>query len=89
MGFGIIFVNKDFLGFKIDSSKIYDNIDVVRVANEMKSCDVKNLSSAASIKVVHLNCTTSDHSPLWIVPSGIDPPPPQVQGHSASKKCGC
>ena len=44
MGFGIIFVNKDFLGFKIDSSKIYDNIDVVRVANEIKPCGVNILS---------------------------------------------
>ena len=51
MGFGIIFVNKDSLGFKIDSPKIYDNIDVVRVANEIKSCGVKNLSST------HGNCS--------------------------------
>ena len=31
--------------FKIDSPKIYDDIDVMRVANEMKPCGVKNLSS--------------------------------------------
>ena len=36
---------RTFLGFKIDSPKIHDNIDVVRVANEMKSCGVKNLPS--------------------------------------------
>ena len=36
---------RTLLGFKIDSPKIYDNIDVVRVANEMKQCGVKNLSS--------------------------------------------
>ena len=36
---------RTLLGFKIDSPKIHDNIDVVRVVNEMKSCDVKNLSS--------------------------------------------
>ena len=36
---------RTLLGFKIDSSKIHDNIDVVRVANEMKSCGVKNLPS--------------------------------------------
>ena len=29
----------------------------------------------SSTKVIHLTCTTSDHFPLWIVPSGIDPPP--------------
>ena len=33
------------LGFKIDSPKIHDNVDVVQVANEMKPCVVKNLSS--------------------------------------------
>ena len=36
---------KTLLGFKIDSPKIHDNIDMVRVANEMKSCGVKNLPS--------------------------------------------
>ena len=33
------------LDFKIDSPKIQDSVDVVRVANEMKPCNVKNLSS--------------------------------------------
>ena len=33
------------LGFKIDYPKIHDNIDVVRVANEMKPCGVKNFPS--------------------------------------------
>ena len=36
------------LGFKIDSPKIHDNVDVVQVANEMKRCGVKNLSSTFS-----------------------------------------
>ena len=49
MGFGIIFVNKDSFGFKIDSPKIHDNIDVMRVANEMKPCGVKNLPSIISL----------------------------------------
>ena len=39
------------LVFKIDSPKIYDNIDVVRVANEMKSCGVKNLPSTLSKEI--------------------------------------
>ena len=43
---------RTFLGFKIDSPKIHDNIDVMRVANEMKSCGVKNLSSTTlNIKI--------------------------------------
>ena len=36
---------RTLLGFKIDSPKIYDNIDVMQVANEMKPYGVKNLSS--------------------------------------------
>ena len=39
---------RTLLGFKIDSPKIHDNDDVVRVANEMKPCGVKNLSSTTS-----------------------------------------
>ena len=43
---------RTLLGFKIDSPKIHDNIDVMRVANEMKSCGVKNLSSTTlNIKI--------------------------------------
>ena len=33
------------LGFRRDFPKIHDNVDMVRVANDMKSCGVKNLSS--------------------------------------------
>ena len=33
------------MGFRRDSPKIYDSVDVVRVANEMKLGGVKNLSS--------------------------------------------
>ena len=36
------------LGFKIDSPKIYDNVDVVWVTNEMRPRGVKNLSSTLS-----------------------------------------
>ena len=35
------------MGFRIDFPKIHDNVDVVWVANEMKPCDVKNLSSTS------------------------------------------
>ena len=49
MGFGIIFVNMDFLGFKIDSPKIHGNVDMEWVTNEMRSRGVKNLSSTPSI----------------------------------------
>ena len=38
-------VNMGFFGFKIDFFKIHDNIDVIQVANEIKSCGMKILSS--------------------------------------------
>ena len=38
-------VNRALLGFRRDFPKIHDNVDVVRVANEMKPCCVKNLPS--------------------------------------------
>ena len=37
------------LGFTRDFSKIHDNVDMVRVANEMKPCGVKNLSPTMTI----------------------------------------
>ena len=40
------------LVFKIDSPKIYDNIDLVRVANEMKPCSAKNLSSTKGTCII-------------------------------------
>ena len=36
------------LGFRRDFPKIHDNVDVMQVANEMKLCCVKNLSSTTS-----------------------------------------
>ena len=39
---------RTLLSFKIDSPKIHDNIDVVRIANKMKPCDVKNLPLTSS-----------------------------------------
>ena len=44
------------LGFKIDSSKIHDSVDVMWVANEMKPFGVKNLSS------IMVFCITTLHS---------------------------
>ena len=45
MGFGVILWIRTFLGFKRDFPKIHDSVDMVWVANEMKPCGVKNLSS--------------------------------------------
>ena len=36
------------LGFRRDFPKIYDNVNVVQVTNEMKPCGVKNLSTTKS-----------------------------------------
>ena len=38
-------VNMGFFGFKRDFFKIHDNIDVIQVANEIKPCGMKILSS--------------------------------------------
>ena len=45
MGFGIILWIWTFLGFKRNFPKIHDSVNMVQVANDMKSCGVKNLSS--------------------------------------------
>ena len=50
MGFDIILWICTLLGFKRDFPKIHDNVDVVLVANEMKPCGVKNLSSTLGYK---------------------------------------
>ena len=42
------FVNMALLGFKRGFLKIHDNVDVMRVANKMKPCDVKNLPLTSS-----------------------------------------
>ena len=43
------------LGFKIDSPKIHDNVDVVWVTTEMRPCGVKNLSSTiVTVKVYQM-----------------------------------
>ena len=39
------------LGFKIDSPKIHDNVDVVWVTNEMRPRGVKNLSSTHDVQI--------------------------------------
>ena len=33
------------------------------------------LQQFGATKVFHLNSSTSDHIPIWIVPNGLDPPP--------------
>ena len=50
MGFDIILWIWTLLGFKRDFPRIHDNVDVVLVANKMKPCGVKNLSSTLGYK---------------------------------------
>ena len=50
MGFDIILWIWTLLGFKRDFLKIHDSVDVVLVANVMKPCGVKNLSSTLGYK---------------------------------------
>ena len=44
------------LGFRRDFPKIHDSVDVVWVANEMKPCGVKNLSSTVFTLYNSFNC---------------------------------
>ena len=45
LGSGTSVPYRALLGFRRDFPKIHDSFDVVRVANKMKPCDMKNLSS--------------------------------------------
>ena len=45
MGFDAFCVNMGSFGLKKDFPKFHDNVDVVRVANEIKPCGMKILSS--------------------------------------------
>ena len=68
-------VNMSSLGFRRDSPKIHDSVDMVRVANEIKPYGVKNVSSTTcSLEIVESyigeltssiwTCTSSPQSPL-------------------------
>ena len=63
------------MGFRRDSPKIHDSVDMVRVANEIKPYGVKNVSSTTcSLEIVESyireltssiwTCTSSPQSPL-------------------------
>ena len=53
---------RTLLGFKIDSPKIHDNIDMVRVANEMKPCGVKNLLSTTPKELIEIEPTNPNNT---------------------------
>ena len=53
------------LGFRRDFHKIHDNVDVVRVANEMKSCGVKNLSSTIYNQLFMVSKHKSKYKSTW------------------------
>ena len=54
------------MGFKIGFPKTHDNVDVVRVANEMKSCGVKNLSSTTFYLFTFLNTHSNKLSIIFL-----------------------
>ena len=64
MGFSVILWIWTLLGFKRDFSKIHASIDMVWVANEMKPCGVKNLSSTSGRASV--GGLIGDHTGSWI-----------------------
>ena len=49
------------LGFRRDFPKIHDNVDVVRIANEMKPCGVKNLSSTQVKRTMYIKKEKKQH----------------------------
>ena len=50
------------MGFKRGFLKIHDNVDVVRIANEMKPCGVKNLSSTLGYINIYIYIYILNHS---------------------------
>ena len=49
------------LGFRRDFPKIHDNVDVMRIANEMKPCGVKNLSSTQVKRTMYIKKEKKQH----------------------------
>ena len=69
------FVDLRYLGSRFTWSKYYTTSQSIWERLDRALCKTDWLNHFAGTKVIHLTCTTSDHSPLWIVPCGIDPPP--------------
>ena len=69
------FIDLGYSGFRFTWSKHYTNSYSIWERQNRALYITEWLNQFASTKVGHLTCTTSDHSPLWITPSDIAPPP--------------
>ena len=69
------FMGLGYSGTKFTWSKHFSNGQSVWERLDRAFCTNEWLQRFADTKVIHLSCTTSDHIPVWIVPSGIAPPP--------------
>jgi len=69
------FVDLGYSGSRFTWSRHYNSGHSIWERLDRALCTTDWLNHFASTKVVHLTCNTSDHSLLWIAPSGIDPPP--------------
>ena len=69
------FMDLGYSGTKFTWSKHFSDGQSVWERLDRAFCTNEWLQRFADTKVIHLSCTTSDHIPVWIVPSGIDPPP--------------
>ncbi|KAL0014214.1 hypothetical protein SO802_001283 [Lithocarpus litseifolius] len=69
------FIDLGYWGSKFTWSKHYRNGFSIWERLDRALCTPEWLTKFAGTKVTHLTCTTSDHSPLWITPSDIPPPP--------------
>ena len=68
------FVDLGYSGSRFTWSKHYTSSYSIWERLDRALCTTDWLNHFVGTKVVHLTCTTSDHSPLWIALSGIDPP---------------
>ena len=69
------FMDLGYFGTKFTWSKHFSNGQSVWERLDRAFCTNEWLQRFTDTKVIHLSCTTSDHILVWIVPSGIDPPP--------------
>ena len=87
------FVDLGYTSSRFTWSKHYNSGHSIWERLGRALCTKDWLNHLAGTKAVHLTCNTSDHSPLWIAPCGIDLPPSYKPFHfeeiwMSNKGCG-
>ena len=70
------FIDLGYSSSKFTWSKHYSNGYSIWERLDRALCTPEWLTQFSGTKVSYLTCTTLDHSPLWMTPSDILPPPP-------------